>query len=298
MKVKDNKQEDLKDAAQILYLPCHKLLDHPLHFDFYLQSHLEELVNSIKETGLLEPLVVSAKGEGYRILSGHYRIRAVRRLRWKQVLCRVVECDDRHGAVIYCNSNLLTRDLSAIEEAYLISGMISSENFTMAEIGKLFGRSKSWVSRRVSLLTHLDVKMRKEIEQGFLHPRVAQELTRLPRGNDQKRVFKLIRREHMGKDAAAELVSWWLQAGEDERKMVEQKGFFKNTAKDFSSELLTKHVTKHLTDCIRCLTRLVSIVQEQKANDWWPLKTYYSFKTITLELDALLRDQNFLQEKK
>ncbi len=298
MKIKDNEPEDLKDKSQVLYLPCQKLVDHPLHFDFYQQTHLEELVISIRETGLLEPLVVSARGEWYRILSGHYRIRAVRRLKWKKVLCRVVECDDRSGAVIYCNSNLLTRKLSAIEEAYIISGMITSENFSMADIGKIFGRSKSWVSRRVSLLTRLDVRMRKEIEQGFLHPRVAQELTRLPRGNDQTRVYRLIRKEHMGKDAAAELVSWWLQAGEDERKMVEAKSFLKNTDAIFSPELLAKYATKHLTDCIRCLTRLVSIVQKQKVNDWWPLNIYHSFKTVTLELDAALSEQNLLQEKK
>ncbi len=298
MKDKDKKPEDLKDKDQILYLPCQKLHDHPLHFDFYQQSHLEGLVASIREVGLLEPLVVSARGECYRILSGHYRIRAVRRLRWKKVLCRVVECDDRCGAVIYCNSIFLTRDISAIEEAYMISGMITSQNFTMTEIGKLFGRSKSWVSRRVSLLTRLDLRMRKEIEQGFLHPRVAQELTRLPRGNDQTRVYRLIRKGHMGKDAAAELVSWWLKAGEDERKMVEAKSFSKNTDAIFSSDLLAKHATKDLTDCIRCLNRLLSIVREEKVNEWWPLNVYHSFKTVTLELDTALSEQNFLQEKK
>jgi len=286
-----NESEDLKDTAMILYLPCNKLLDHPLHFDFYLQSHLEGLVNSIKETGLLEPIVVSAKGEAYRILSGHYRIRAVRRLKWKKVLCRVVECDDRLGAVIYCNSNLLTRDLSPLEEAYMISGMISLQNFTMTEIGKLFGRSKSWVSRRVGLLTHLDVKMKKEMEQGYLYPRLAQELARLPQGNDQARVLKLIRREHMGKDAAAEFISWWLKAGEDERKMVEQKGFLKNTAEIFSSELLAKHVSKHLADCTQRLTRLAAIVKGQKVHNWWPLQTYHAFKATTTELDAALSEQ-------
>lgn len=84
MTVGAKQREDLKNTAEILSLPCNKLLDHPLHIDFYLQSHLEGLVSSIREAGLLEPIVVTPKGEEYRILSGHYRIRAVRRLRWKQ----------------------------------------------------------------------------------------------------------------------------------------------------------------------------------------------------------------------
>lgn len=293
MTVGGNQTEDLNNTFEILYLPCHKLLDHPFHFNFYLQSHLEGLVSSIKEAGLLEPIVVSPTKEAYRILSGHYRIRAVRRLKWKQVLCRVVECDDRLAAIIYCTSNLLTRGLSAMEEAYMFSGLIAEENFTMAEIGKLWGRSKSWVSRRLSLLTRLDGKMKKELAQGFLQPRVAQELALLPQGNEQARVLKLIRREHLSKDSAAELVSWWLKAGENERKLVEQKGFLKNTAEICGADYLAKHVTKQLKDCTLRLTRLVSVVNGQKTMPWWPHKTYQSFKTMTMELeDALKRAQH------
>jgi ParB family chromosome partitioning protein len=296
MKVGGNQREDLKNTAEILFLPCCKLLDHPLHIDYYLQSHLEGLVSSIKEAGLLEPIVVTPKGEAYRILSGHYRIRAVRRLRWKQVLCRVIDCDDRLAAIIYCTSNLLTRGLSAMEEAYMFSQLVAEENFTLSEIGKLWGRSKSWVSRRLMLLTRLDVKMKKEMEQGYLQPRVAQELARLPRGNDQARVLKLIRREQMGKDTAAELVSWWLNASEAERKLVEEQGFLKNKAKTCGLNYLAKHVSKQLVDCTSYLTSLADIVKGQKEMHWWPLAMYHSFKKAAMELEDALREQKILQE--
>jgi ParB/RepB/Spo0J family partition protein len=286
-----NQTGDLKNTAQILYLPCHKLLDHRLHFNFYLQSHLEGLVSSIREAGLLEPIVVTPTEGAYRILSGHYRIRAVRRLKWKQVLCRVVECDDRLAAVIYCTSNLLTRGVSAMEEAYMISGLIAEENFTMAEIGNLWGRSKSWVSRRLSLLTHLDRNMKKELAQGFLQPRVAQELARLPQGNEQARVLKLIRREHLSKDSAAELISWWLTAGENERKVVEQKGFLKDKAAICGADYLARHVSKQLADCTRRLSGLVSIVSGQKEMPWWPHQAYQSFKAMNIKLEDALKEQ-------
>ncbi|HBE44308.1 MAG TPA: hypothetical protein DDW17_02345 [Deltaproteobacteria bacterium] len=289
--ISGNKTEDLKDAGEILYLPCSKLMDHPLHFDFYQQSHLEGLVTSIREADLLEPIIVCPHGDSYRILSGHYRIRAVRRLKWKQVLCRVVQCDDRLSAVIYCTSNLLTRGLSAMEEAYMISGLVSEESFTMTEIGKLWGHSKSWVSRRLSLLAHLDPKMRKEMEKGFLNPRVAQELARLPQGNDQERVLSIIKREHLGKDAAAELISWWLKAGENEREMVEKKSFSKAPEKIYGSDFLSKNVAKHLSDCIYLLTRLISILKEEKTIGWWPMNQYHSFKTTSIELDRVLKEQ-------
>ena len=292
MTVGGNQTGDLKNTAQILYLPCHKLLDHRLHLNFYLQSHLEGLVSSIKEAGLLEPIVVTPTEEAYRILSGHYRVRAVRRLKWKQVQCRVVECDERFAAVIYCTSNLLTRGLSAMEEAHMISGLIAEENFTMAEIAELWGRSRAWVSRRLSLLTCLDGKLKKELAQGFLQPRVAQELARLPRGNEQARVLKLIRRELLSKDSAAELITWWLKAGENERKVVEQKGFLKKTVEICGADYLAGHVTKQLVGCTRCLEMLVSIVNGQKEMPWWPHQAYQSFKTMALELEGVLRKEH------
>jgi hypothetical protein len=178
-----------------------------------------------------------------------------------------------------------------MEEAYMISGLVSEESFTMTEIGKLWGHSKSWVSRRLSLLAHLDPKMRKEMEKGFLNPRVAQELARLPQGNDQERVLSIIKREHLGKDAAAELISWWLKAGENEREMVEKKSFSKAPEKIYGSDFLSKNVAKHLSDCIYLLTRLISILKEEKTIGWWPMNQYHSFKTTSIELDRVLKEQ-------
>ena len=288
------KAEDLKNVGKILYLPCSKLVDHPLHFGFFAQSHLEELVRSIGEAGLLEPVVVCPLEDGaYRIISGHYRIRAARRLRWKKVLCRVIECDERLSFVIYCTSNLLVRGLGAMEEAYMISILVEKENFTLSEIGEMWGRSKSWVSRRLGLLTHLDPKMKKELKHGFLSPRLAQELARLPRGNDQKRVLEIVRREHMNKDDASQLVTWWLGASEDERRIVEQKGLngdFKGID-DNDSSTLSRTVAGYFLKITDILDRLILIVQSRKIHNWWPHDEYSSFRKLFLDLDQILVEQ-------
>ena len=285
------KTEDLKNSEEILYLPCAKLMDHPLHMGFYLESHLEGLAASIQEAGLLEPVVVCRVEDGYRILSGHYRVRAVRRLRFKEVLCRVVNCDARSGAVIYCTSNLLTRGLSAIEEAYMISRLVSEEKFTLTEIGKLWGRSKSWVSRRLSLLLYLAPKLKKELGSGYLSPRVAQELLRLPQGNDQERVLDLIRKGHLNKDEAAELVTWWKAASEEEQNRMEKDGLQKQrkTAIPFSTEKeLSRRVTLYLNQCEENLHRITDIAEGQSGIAWWPWEDYQSFRKASMHLDDAL----------
>ena len=284
-----NKTEDLINSGEILYLPCNKLKDHPLHFEFYTQSHLEGLVCSIREAGLLEPIVVCPlDDDNYRILSGHYRIRAVRRLKWKKVLCRVVKCDSRLSCVIYCTSNLLTRGLSAMEEAYMISRLVSQEKFTLAEIGKMWGKSKSWVSRRLGLLTHLDAKLKKEMGMGYLSPRIAQELMRLPQGNDQERVLRIIRKGYMNKDETAQLVTWWLNANETERRVVEENGFSPVNIGDSNK---VKTVAANLSKCAGILEQLIHIVKRQRVIEWWPMDEYSSFRDVSEQLDKLLTEQ-------
>lgn len=285
--------EDLKNPGEILYLPCVKLTDHPLHMGFYVESHLEGLLASIRESGLLEPVVVCPVENGeYRILSGHYRMRAIRRLRWKIVLCRVVTCDLRTSAIIYCTSNLLTRGISAIEEAYMISRLISEEKFTLSEVGKLWGHSKSWVSRRLALLVHLEPKLKKDLGTGHLSPRVAQELLRLPRGNEQERVLAVIRKGHLNKDEAAQLVSRWLHSSEEEKKFLEEAGYPKggqNSTVCITDNELLRVVEVHFSQCTQILTRITGLAGSQARISWWPMEAYQSFRDAAACLEDVLK---------
>jgi len=287
------KTEDLNHGGEVLYLPCTKLVDHPLHFQYYTQSHLEGLVSSIKAAGLLEPIVVYPVDNGqYRIISGHYRIRAVRRLRWKQVLCRVISCDQRLAAIYYCTSNLLTRGLSAMEEAYLISRLVAEEKFTLAEIGVMWGRSKSWVSRRLKLLSHLNPKLKKELGMGYLSPRLAQELLRLPQGNDQERVLKIIKKNRLNKDQAAEFISWWLKATEQEKNQVEAKGLSPPEPD------LPAQVAARLTSCTGILNDLIPLAAQKDVSSWWPRNEYGAFKVTSARLEqALLGDEHHAPDR-
>ena len=285
--------EDLKKSGEILYLPCIKLVDNPLHIGFIMESHLEGLIASIRESGLLEPVVVCpVENDEYRILSGHYRVRAVRRLRWKTVMCRIVTCDMRTSAVIYCASNLLTRGLSAIEEAYMISRLVSEEKFTLSEIGKLWGRSKSWASRRMALIVHLEPKLRKELGSGYLSPRVAQELLRLPQGNDRERVLAIIRKSHLNKDEVAQLVGHWLHAGEEEKKTLEETGYLKGDPDQVvwnTDKGLSRVVETHFSQCTQILTRITGMTEKQALISWWPMEAYQSFHEAAAYLEDVLK---------
>jgi ParB family chromosome partitioning protein len=279
-------KEPLKDT-RFLALPCDKLSDNPLRLPYYNQSHLMGLSSSIGEMGLLEPVLVWEDGPGqYVILSGHYRVRAVRRLKKDTVDCQVVKCGRQTAHVVYCASNLLTRGLSAIEESHILSGLVTKEGLTMEEAGRLFGHGKSWVSRRIKLLHVLDPKLKAHLEQGILNPRVAQELTRLPQGNEQRKVFSLVRRYHLSKDETAILVDWWLNTPEEERKKVMGDGGLplgllpdKMGRSAHPAPIAPEvHVSSLLGHCTRALIELVDFLKTQAPPfAWWPKACYRSF---------------------
>lgn len=276
----------LKDG-RFLALPCDKLSDNPLRLAYYNQTHLLGLTSSIGKTGLLEPILVWEDGQGqYVILSGHYRVRAVRRLRKDMIDCQVLKCDRQTAHVVYCASNLLTRGLSAIEESHILSGLVTKEGLTMEEAGRLFGHGKSWVSRRIKLLTVLDPKLRTHLGGGLLNPRVAQELTRLPQGNEQRKVFSLVRRYHLSKDETALLVDWWLNTPEEGRKKAMQDGRLppgllpdKMGSSTHSATIPPQvHVSTLLGLCSRTLIELVDFLKGQdRPFIWWPKACYRSF---------------------
>lgn len=281
----------LWSSENALALPCSKLRDHPLRLAFYSQAHLEALMSSIRTTGLLDPILVWDQGDGsYTILSGHYRVRAVRRLKQSKILCRVAACDRHTAHVIYCTSNLMTRGLSALEEAHIITGLIAQEGYTQEDAAKLWGRSKSWVCRRIKLLTELDPRIKTELEQGRLLPRVAQELSRLPQGNEQERILALVRRHHLNKDDTGALVDWWLAADTAARseaegakvlptkKNVPYKNDKEDTPED-SALTLMKRCTVLLRELILCL-------REHKAALNLPSKVAYRiFMTVVEDLN-------------
>jgi ParB family chromosome partitioning protein len=280
--------------GRVLCLPCHLLVDHSFSTGFYDQAHLAGLTASIKETGLLEPILVRpCEGGRYQILSGHYRLRAVRRLRWAEVTCRVQQCDDCTALVIYCTSNLLTRGLCAVEEACLLEGLIREGGFTMEQAGALWGRSKSWVSRRLKLLTALDPQIMGELGLGRLKPRLAQELARLPRGNDQSRVLATIKKHCLNKDEAAALISRWLAATEEERTRIETAELAASAAvtpKEDCGQART-YVTDCLKRCILVIEDITGFLQGQNTPfDWWPKKQYRIFLNTVDALDGIVHD--------
>jgi ParB family chromosome partitioning protein len=124
----------------------------------FAPEQLDELVDSIRENGLLQPLVVRPRtpttpaGADWELVAGERRWRAVRRLEWAEVPVVVKEIDDRAMLVLAIVENVQRADLSPLEEAAGYRQLIEEFGFTQAEVAESVGKERSTVANLLRLL--------------------------------------------------------------------------------------------------------------------------------------------------
>lgn len=89
-------------------------------------SNLNELANSIKRKGLLQPVIVRTKQDGYfEMVAGNRRLQACKSLGWRKIICHIIELDDKQAFEISLIENIQRKSLSPIEEAYAFKSYVS-----------------------------------------------------------------------------------------------------------------------------------------------------------------------------
>lgn len=113
---------------------------------------IEDLANSIKEHGVIQPLVVRKVENGYEIVAGERRWRAAREAGLKEVPCVVRELTDEQNMLFAIIENMQREDLNPIEEAEGLQRMITNFGMTQSEISKSVGKSRPYITNSLRLL--------------------------------------------------------------------------------------------------------------------------------------------------
>lgn len=139
----------------------------------FTAEQLAELEASIRENGLLQPLVVrpatpdTPEGAEWELIAGERRWRAIRRLGWTEVPTVVREIDDRAMLILAIVENVQRSDLSPLEEAAAYRQMIDEFGFTQKEVAENVGRERSTVANLLRLL-HLPPSVQRLVSDGQL----------------------------------------------------------------------------------------------------------------------------------
>ncbi len=116
-------------------------------------SELEDLANSIKEHGILQPITVRVIGNKYQLVAGERRLQASKRIGLSQVPCIVRDYSDKESFELALIENVQREDLSPIEEALAYERMQKEFSYTQETISKKIGKSRSHVTNTLRLLT-------------------------------------------------------------------------------------------------------------------------------------------------
>lgn len=140
-------------GSGVRMLPVSSLVPHPdqprRHFD---EDALEELAQSLKQRGLIQPIVVRPTGHNYQIVAGERRWRAAQRARLHEVPVIVRDFDDAQTMEIALVENIQRQDLNAIEEASAYRKLIDDFGHSQDALARLVGKSRSHVANLMRLL--------------------------------------------------------------------------------------------------------------------------------------------------
>jgi ParB family chromosome partitioning protein len=140
-------------------------------------TELANLKSSIKEHGLLQPIVIRPLEHGFEIVAGHRRFTACRSMRWRFIPCKIRDLSDKQAYEIQLTENIQRKSMDPIEEAEAYQKYVNEYGWGgVSDLGQKIGKSEEYVSHRMQLLKLPD-EVREKIVQSDLSVSQALELT-------------------------------------------------------------------------------------------------------------------------
>ncbi|NCC81280.1 MAG: ParB/RepB/Spo0J family partition protein [Clostridia bacterium] len=148
----EKKQEEFP-GEKILLIPTSKIISNPdqPRKDFS-QEKIEELAQSIKENGLIQPIIVRKNKDKFQIVAGERRFRACSLLGHKEIEGIIRDFDDEKTSRVALIENIQRQDLNPIEEARAYKSLIEQHGLTQGELGEILGKSRSSITNAIRLL--------------------------------------------------------------------------------------------------------------------------------------------------
>ncbi|HEY7079627.1 MAG TPA: ParB/RepB/Spo0J family partition protein [Nitrososphaeraceae archaeon] len=228
-------------------------------------TELNDLSNSIKQQGLLQPIVVRTRGEYFEIVAGNRRYAACKSIGWRKIGCHVVELDDRAAFEVSLIENLQRKTLTPIDEAKAFKEYVSKLGWgSTTDLAIRIGKSVSYVTKRIKLLDLPDDVLRS-ILNSKLSVSVAEELNYVKDNTKRLKLMERICEKQLSLREAREIIKNPAIESENEIPIYDFLYYGRpiHDKKQDAKRILDKSIT-----ALRiAMIRLVDIV-ESTDNDW------------------------------
>ena len=209
--------------GSIVWLPAEEIAPNPVQprkqFD---DKALEELSQSIRSYGILNPLIVRCRGGKYELVAGERRLRAAKLAGLQEVPCILLDVNMEDASLIALIENLQRRDLDFIEEAVGLSRLIGMFGMSQEEAARRIGKSQSAVANKLRLLK-LPRDVLEKLRSYGLSERHGRALLRLTDPNAQRMALEYIAANQLTVAATEEYIEALLSAPVDESDRPEPK---------------------------------------------------------------------------
>lgn len=209
------------------------------------EDKLAELADSIKQNGVLQPILVRRKGQKYEIVAGERRYQASKLAGLKEIPAVVREIDDDKVFQLALIENLQRSDLSPIEEAKGYKQLLTSRSLTQEELARILSKSRSAIANTLRLMD-LPVEVQHMMEQGLLTAGHARAILAVPSEEGRIKLAKKVVTESLTVRQTENLAPLFSVEHTETRTRVAAPQSFKRAARELRKMLDTNVKVKQV----------------------------------------------------
>jgi len=184
------------------------------------RSSLEDLINSIKVHGIIQPLIALKDGDNFQLIAGERRLRAAKILDMKKAPVIIRSATDQENLELALVENVQRQNLNPIEKAYGYQQLVDEFDLKQDDVAKKVGQSRAAVANTLRLLS-LPVEIQESIQAGKISEGHAKALLSVKTEEEQQRLFRDILRNNLN-----------VRVAESQARKVTVKKHKRNVTKD------------------------------------------------------------------
>ncbi len=213
------------ETGRVVFLPAKAIIPNPVQpRKIFLEEALDELTESIRQHGILQPLSVRRVGTAYELIAGERRLRAGIQAGLTEIPCIIMRMSEQESAMAALVENLQRQDLDFIEEARGIDLLLRRWEMSQEQVAKLLGKSQSGVANKLRLLRH-SPRVLEALRHAGLTERHARALLKLPAEHQKMEAIAVIARQNMSVARTEQYIESLLSQQDSDRKKANVGAF-------------------------------------------------------------------------
>jgi len=248
-------------------------------------DNLEELAESIRKIGLLQPIIVrSNNSENFEIVAGNRRFSACKKLGLRKIPCHIVELDDKKAFEVSVIENVQRRTLNPIDEGLAFKKYVNEFGWgSVSELAKKLSKSKSYVCKRIKLI-ELPKDVKELISNSEVKATIGEELFPINDKHIQSKLTRLIQEKRLSSRTVRKIIK-------EVRINEKDKDVFYYNASKSDSEIIHRSFDKAII-ALRISVRKLATIIENLDGKWMFYAILMEHKhVLNQQIDLLIKEK-------